>query len=369
MSLKITWKEGPAYPTLIKGTAAGAIDGRLLVAGGMSYPWREVEYGFWLPIPLPADPLSSGEKIEKAVAEWNSLASLPIGPGWTSGAAVAGGLVIVGGRRNAVGNKATADVLFLDAFADGATWERLPDRPTSGMVATTCACDPFLYSAFGSEWHPNEHAIEDTSIYRINILERNDNMASGWEVVTRFPGAPRWMGCMTICNGKLYVIGGRDQPVGGFAAIEIQPHNAYDPDNCSGELVTYREMWEYDLETNEWQELAHPPRAFVTEGVTIADRWIVLAGGDNYVVYPEGVSARILRFNWELDLCCHSREVWAYDTQTGEWTILDPLPYGIASARMAVCGDYVYTVGNETLDKNRSNTYSTVFEGHIEVEW
>ena len=47
MSVKITWKQGPAYPALIKGPAAGIVDGRFLVAGGMSYPWREAEYGFW----------------------------------------------------------------------------------------------------------------------------------------------------------------------------------------------------------------------------------------------------------------------------------------------------------------------------------
>jgi len=40
MSLKITWKEGPVYPALIKGPAVGVVDGRLLVAGGMSYSWR-----------------------------------------------------------------------------------------------------------------------------------------------------------------------------------------------------------------------------------------------------------------------------------------------------------------------------------------
>ena len=48
MALQITWKQGPAYPSLIKGPSAGIVDGRFMVAGGMSYPWREVEYGFWL---------------------------------------------------------------------------------------------------------------------------------------------------------------------------------------------------------------------------------------------------------------------------------------------------------------------------------
>jgi hypothetical protein len=44
-SLNVTWKQGPA---LIEGPAVGIVDGRFLVAGGMSYPRREAKYGFWL---------------------------------------------------------------------------------------------------------------------------------------------------------------------------------------------------------------------------------------------------------------------------------------------------------------------------------
>ncbi len=48
MSLRITWKKGPVYPSFVKGLAAGVVDGRLLAVGGMSWPWREREDGFWL---------------------------------------------------------------------------------------------------------------------------------------------------------------------------------------------------------------------------------------------------------------------------------------------------------------------------------
>jgi hypothetical protein len=50
MSLQINGQQAPVYPALIKGPAVGVVNGRLLVAGGMSYPWREVEYGFAAPI-------------------------------------------------------------------------------------------------------------------------------------------------------------------------------------------------------------------------------------------------------------------------------------------------------------------------------
>ena len=365
MSLRIRWKEAPAYPSLIKGPAVGVVDGRLLVAGGMSYPWREVEYGFWLATEDSPEPVPSlavpGENIESPIGTWHPLPPLPIGPGWTSGAAVAGGLAVVGGRRRAVGMRATADVWFLDVRAGATTWQRLPDRPSPAMVATTFAHGDFLYTAFGTDWHPHEHAIEDPDIYRMDVSRR-----FGWEVVTQFPGKPRWFPGVTVCNGKLYVISGRDQPVGGVR--DVQPRNAHNKDS-DGEIVyvAYREVWEYDLETDAWQELQPPPRAFACEAFTVADRWVVLTGGDSWVVHPEGVAVAIRSYVPSLDLVSYSHEVWAYDTQTGEWLALDPLPYGVCSHRVAVWGNRVFTVGNEVIDKKRSNTYGTVFEGRIEV--
>ena len=134
MTLQITWQEAPVYPALIKGPSVGVVDGHLLVAGGMAYPWREVEYGFGAPI---LDSEDEGQEGSPPIGEWYPLPPIPIGPGWTSGAAVAGGLAVVGGRRRAVGNRATADVWFLDVQAGAADWERLPDRPSTAMVATT----------------------------------------------------------------------------------------------------------------------------------------------------------------------------------------------------------------------------------------
>ena len=191
MGLQITWKQGPAYPSLIKGPSAGIVDGRFMVAGGMSYPWREVEYGFWLGIDEETEAMPSlvvpGEHIESAIGKWHPLPPLPVGPGWTSGAAVAGGLAVVGGRRRAVGMRAIADSWFLDVRGGATTWERLPDRPAPAMVPTTFSHGEYLYTAFGTDWQPHEHSVEDTNIYRMNVGER-----SGWEILTQFPGKPRW---------------------------------------------------------------------------------------------------------------------------------------------------------------------------------
>ncbi len=364
MTLHITWQEAPVYPALIKGPSVGIVDGSLLVAGGMAYPWREAEYGFGAPIIDDADDAQNGAP---PIGEWYPLPPIPIGPGWTSGTAVAGGLAVVGGRRRAVGNRATADVWFLDIQAGATDWIRLPDRPTTAMVATTFAHDDQLYTAFGTDWHPHEHATGDPNIYRLDVRAK-----SGWEVVARFPGEPRWMCGMGICGNKLYIVGGHDIPVGGV--VESKPHNAFrlfaDPAAHGGKIshVTFRENWECDLATGEWRELPRPPRAFVADAFTVADRWIVLTGGQSWVVNPDGTSVLIMGHVPELDLICLSHEVWAYDTQEGSWLALDPLPYGIASHRVAVWQDRVFLVGNETRDKIRSNTFGTVFAGKIHTD-
>ena len=334
MPLNIIWKQGPTYPALIKGPAAGIVDGRFLVAGGMSYPWREVEYGFWLGREQTKEKISSLavriDEIDSTVDQWHLLPPLPIGPGWTSGTAVAGGLAVVGGRRKEVGMRATSDVWFLNNDSGSiTTWERLADRPTPAMVATTFSDENLLYTAFGTDWQPHEHATGDTNIYRMDVGKH-----SNWEIVTQFPGQPRWFPGVTICNGKLYVVGGRDKPVGGVK--EIKPYNAHKT-NADGLInyVAFREVWEYDLKQDTWRELDRPPRAFAGESFTVADRWIVMTGGDSWVVYPEGISVPIKSYNTELDFFCYSQEVWAYDTQTADWSLLDPLPYGVCSHRIA----------------------------------
>ena len=365
MSLKITWTQGPVYPALVKGPAVGAVDGRLMVTGGMSYPWREVDYGFWLATEDTPEQAPSvvvpGEKIESPLGSWHPMPPLPVGPGWTSGAVVAGGLAVVGGRRRAVGMKAIADVWFLDVGAGATTWEKLPDRPSPAMVATTMADGDYLYTAFGTDWHPHEHATGDPNIYMMNVRER-----SGWETVAQFPGDPRWMGCMAICNGKLWIVGGRDQPVGGIR--ETKPYNAYSKanNNVVGH-VAYRELWVFDFESGVWEELPHPPRAFVADGFVVEDRWIVLPGGRSWVVYPEGVPVRIEKYVSDLGFHSYSYEVWAYDTRTAEWANLDPLPYGTCSFRVSKWGNHVYVVGNETIDAKRGNAYGTLFVGEIDV--
>lgn len=361
MSLQIGWQKAPIYPALIKGPSVGVVDGNLLVAGGMSYPWREVEYGFGAPI---LEDAGDGQCEALPIGEWYPLPPIPIGPGWTSGAAVAGGLAVVGGRRRAVGNRATADVWFLDVQARARDWERLPDRPSPAMVATTFAHDDQLYTAFGTDWHPHEHATGDPHIYRLDVGRRGS-----WEIAASFPGEPRWMCGMGIVQGKLYVIGGHDIPVGGV--VDPKPHNAFrrfEDSAARGSKishVTFGESWECDLATGHWRELPRPPRAFVADAFIVEDRWIVLTGGQTWVVSPEGNDVLITGHVPDLDLVCLSNEVWAYDTQEQTWSALDPLPYGIASHRVAVWKDRVFLVGNETRDSIRSNTFGTVFAGRI----
>jgi len=71
-----------------------------------------------------------------------------------------------------------------------------------------------------------------------------------------------------------------------------------------------------------------------------------------------GDAADIVHKVKELNFRANSYEVWAYDTETAEWLILEPLPYSVCSHRVAKWKDQVYIVGHETRYPTRGNTYA-----------
>ena len=114
---------------------------------------------------------------------------------------------VVGGRREKPGAGAQAIPHF-----SSWTFVTVPPPGNDCRIALRRRwCPPLSRTAFGTDWQPHEHAKEDTNVYRMDVRNRSD-----WEIVTRFPSTPRWMGGMAVCNGKLYVIGGRDIPLAGL---------------------------------------------------------------------------------------------------------------------------------------------------------
>ncbi len=108
---------------------------------------------------------------------------VPLGFGWTSGAAVAGGLAVVRGKaRHRWSMSPSIPHVFLLDVGDGSTtWEQWSDRPSPAMVPTTFAHGDFLYVVFGTDWQLHEHANEGAKAYRMDVRKR-----SVWEIVARF---------------------------------------------------------------------------------------------------------------------------------------------------------------------------------------
>ena len=388
MKVQVNWKELPGYPALVKGQAAGVVAGCLLAAAGVSHPWREVEYGYFMRVAPPgagrgdcdapavprATAANRGASAHSVTAlhRWQPLPPLPHGICWSSGAASAGGLVVVGGRIRSndtavVPGKATDEVWFLDFANDAKEWVRLEDRPSPAVVANTFSAGEFVYTCFGSEWFQSEEvAFEasngDLTIYRMNVAN-----GSGWEVVTIFPGKPRWFPNVTVCGNKLYVIGGHNKTIladgrpDDCAAWEIQ-----DKGTLRLAFEIYNDVWEYDLGTAGWIRKANAPRAFNDRGFSYRDRWVICTGGATSVINDDTHHTRLLTYDGSMDFVSYSSEVWAYDSHSGEWQTLDSLPYGIMSHAIAPSGDRVYLVGNET--RGRPSVHNTVFEGTLSVK-
>jgi len=90
---RIEWRLGPDFPYYVKGGACGALDGEIVWAGGMQFPWREPTETVLLRI-------SALENPAHAVHAYCWLPELPVKVGYTGGVSVGSALYVVGGRAS-----------------------------------------------------------------------------------------------------------------------------------------------------------------------------------------------------------------------------------------------------------------------------
>ncbi|MBI4531935.1 MAG: hypothetical protein HY709_10510, partial [Candidatus Latescibacteria bacterium] len=110
--MHITWSEGKAYPTLIKGGAMGIADGAPVYAAGVSYPWRESEVSLYY---------------DTDRQDWFPAAPLPLGRCYTAGTTAEDGLLLVGGRKSTPEKRVSlADAWWLWRSDGEWRWVELP---------------------------------------------------------------------------------------------------------------------------------------------------------------------------------------------------------------------------------------------------
>jgi len=333
--IRIAWKLGPEFPDLVKGGAMGTVDGMVVHAAGMTYPWRENETGWWLD---PAEP------------EWQPLPPLRTGRAYTIGASDQDSLFVVGGRRGWLPRR---DAFRLVRAAQGWEWQNLPELRYPRGAPALALSGSRLYAIGGGSWGTGTFLADDVPGDEVLDLER---LKDGWKEIPKCPGRRRSNCCAAALGSKVYVFGG----VYAWKEREVQ------------KVIRLDDAWLFDAESGDWMEIAPLPCNGLSGAAALPldDRHIIIVGGamptsknggDAVLTYREDPK-RGVRVGW------YNENVIVYDARKDRYQTADGrLPMGTHDIRAAILERTVYTVGGENLDPSTSNTCSAVQVGALEV--
>lgn len=131
-----TWAVVPELPTLRDHMAAGAVDGRIVVAGGRV---GDIE-----------SQVDRVDVFDPAESAWRAGAPMPTARGGTAGAVLDGWLYVIGGE----GNRAVASGVFptVEAYHPASDrWVTLPDMPNPRHGFGAVAVDGRIYVPGGAD--------------------------------------------------------------------------------------------------------------------------------------------------------------------------------------------------------------------------
>lgn len=277
-------------PLARAGYAAGTDGRRLLIAGGT----------YW----------EDGRKIwsgrtgwyDPARDAWQPGPSLPFLLGDAACASFEGRVYVFGGGA---GGGVTGGALVLQ---DG-TWRALPEwsLPAPRLYPVAAVLDRRVYLVGGLP------AAGDYAHAAATVWSRSLDGQDGWRAHAPVPGPGRAHFGLAAWRGRLYLFGGMTETGGRFV-------------NLSGAL-------EYDPAADRWREL---PGAPVARRAWWAAPWrsrILLLGG-----YSQDFSD----------------EVYAFDPQSGRYTLAGKLPRPVADARFVPVRGQLLTAGGESGMKIRA---------------
>jgi len=207
------------------------------------------------------------------------------------------------------------NALFMAPQAEGGTWTKKGDMPTSRWLLSTNVVDGKIYAVSGFT------GAEFTT--RLDVYDPTNNV---WTRKSDFP-IPIQGGSASAINGKIYAMGGM----------------------IDGGIITAK-VHEYDPEKDLWTRKAD----------MITGRWIfstATANGKIYAIGGGNVFALVGGLCFPGNTTASVEE---YDPIADTWTKKADMPAATNGSACAVVNDKIYVIGGE--DDDMTRTFSNVWE-------
>lgn len=183
-----------------------------------------------------------------------------------------------------------------------------------------------LYVFGGSE--ATDSCEASKALYVLNLQEP----AQGWKTLAAIPAEGRYLSTAGIVDGKLYIFGGASLSKGA----DGKPLRKY-----------LDEIWCYDIADNKWQQLAQrmpAPLVACVGPAAVAGKELLLLCGDDGKHYGKSPQTHPGQ----------SRQLLAFDTQKGCFSVVGNWPQGLATAPLLQQNRQLLSISGETAPGVRS---------------
>ncbi len=223
---------------------------------------------------------NTAEVYDPETDTWTTLAPMPIAVNHPAAVGVAGRLYVLGGYQSGL-SEPTSAVQVYDPAQN--LWSQVADMPTPRGGLAAAVIDDKIYAVGGARLN----SVADFAVY--------DPTTDQWTELEPMPTPRDHLGAAAI-DGKLYVVGGRAGGNFTLATLEV-----------------------YDPVTSQWQELSPLPTGRSGHAVAALGNCLYAFGGEGNDQDAQGMFANVEKYN----------------TLTGAWEMLGPMPtprHGIGAA-------------------------------------
>lgn len=322
----IHWRLGPNLPEHRKGGCAAALNGKVVSAFGMRYPWGE---------------MATMYVYDPAADWWSRGPDGPVGQCYVQGAECAGAFYSVGGRKGQV----RKECYRLEDNAGPYAWSAVAALNEARGWAPTVAIGSRLYVFGGAK------GGHGPTLGGVEMLDTSE-AGRAWEVVGEIPGRSRgWLGAAAVA-GKAYVIGGSH-------FFDPRPGDGPDRERLADVL-------QFEPDTGQWESKAPLPYALSGMDCCVyEDRYVIVVGGapevDDFTPTMREAYEATERY-----ASYYCPFVLVYDTQADAWRRLpSPMPMPANDVRVVLIGKTLYALGGENIEPATSNTTAWLRIGEI----
>jgi N-acetylneuraminic acid mutarotase len=206
-----SWSSLAVMPTARGGLGVATVNGKIYAIGGFDGNTA----------------LSVNEEFTPALNTWTAMAPMPTARSGFAVAVYDGKIYCIGGTVGPIGdnNGYVGNVEVYDPSTD--TWQTEASMPTPRADLTANVVNGKIYLIGGMQY-----SSQSPFYVEANLTEIYDPSTNSWSTAAAMPSAVYGYASATI-NGKIYVVGGSENPGTGGAGGYINSNQVFDPQTNS----------------------------------------------------------------------------------------------------------------------------------------